>query len=310
MIPPRLRRPIKRWVKRVWHTCVRRLWAFDSADLLSTLRSLGVARGDALFVHSSFDRFIGFKGTVGDLIRTLQAVIEPEGTLVMPTMPFTGTAVEHVAAGKVFDVLRTPSQVGLVTELFRRTPGVVRSVHPTHPVAAWGSKAESLIEGHHLASTPCGAGTPYLRLLEYDAKLLFLGTGVDAFTFYHGVEELLEPDMPFSPFTAEVFHLRSRDHEGRIVDSATRLFDPEWSRRRNMRILVPELKRRAVWREATIGGLHVILLACRDVLGTCRALAEQGVYCYDGAREAWRPAARAASAEVKRIVTAADGSPL
>lgn len=294
MIPPSLRRPLKRWGKRAWNACVRRLWAFDGTDLLRTLRALGIGRGDVVFVHSSFDQFLGFKGTVGDLIRTLQEAVGPEGMLVMPTMPFTGTAVDYAATGKIFDVARTPSQVGLITELFRRTPGVVRSVHPTHSVAAWGARAETLIEGHHLAPTPCGAGTPYLKLVDHHGKLLFLGTGVDAFTFYHGVEELLEPEMPFSPFTREVFHLESRDRQGRIVTSATRLFDPALSRRRNMRILIPELKRRGAWREAWTRRLRVNVLECQEVVEACRELAKDGVYCYDG-----MPAARPAPAEAK-----------
>lgn len=279
-------RALVRWCKRGRQAWARRRWGFDRAAFVATLGRVGVARGDVLLVHSSYDRFTGFTGTVRDVIGALQESVGREGTIVMPTTPFTGTAVDWVAGGRIFDAARTPSQMGLVTELFRRSPGVIRSVHPTHPVAAWGAHAEALTRDHHRAATPCGAGSPYLRLLDYDGKILLLGTGVTAFTFYHGVEELLEPELPFSPFTAEVFHLTSRDRDGTILPTTTRLFDPGWSRRRDMTTLVPVLTRRGDWRAATVGRLDVVLLRCRDVVDACRALAKDGMYCYDTASPA------------------------
>ena len=37
MIPRALRGPVKRWSKRARQVCARRLWAFDTADLLTVL---------------------------------------------------------------------------------------------------------------------------------------------------------------------------------------------------------------------------------------------------------------------------------
>ena len=41
----------------------------------------------------------------------------------------------------VFDVLHEPSCVGILTNIFRQRPGVIRSWHPTHSVAAYGKDA-------------------------------------------------------------------------------------------------------------------------------------------------------------------------
>src|SRR5437773_1957507 len=174
-----------------------------------------------------------------DIIQVLQEAVGPSGTLLMPTMPFSGTALEYVAKDKVFDVTRTPSQMGLITELFRRSPGVRRSIHPTHPVAAWGYKAKEMLEDHHLAKSPCGRQSPYGKLIEFESKILFLGTDIDVMTFFHTLEEELEPKMPFSPFTKEIFTLRCKDQDGNILVSSTRLFDPIYSRRRDLQKLVP-----------------------------------------------------------------------
>ena len=275
------RRAVKGWLKRLRRTCVRRWYSYDREDFLALLRRVGVRLGDIVIVHSSFDRFEAFNGKPTEIILALQQAVGPLGTILMPTLPFTGTAVAYVANGGIFDVVRTPSKMGLLTELFRRSPGVVRSVHPTHPVAAWGARSEEIIAGHHLAVTPCGTGSPYARLFEYDGKILFLGTGIEAMTFFHAVEERMELEMPFTPFTKEPFLLYCKDRDGTVLSSTTRLFAPEWSRLRNLAPLSAALRQRGAWRTARIGGLEVILLGAVDVVDACRDLAKGGVYCYD-----------------------------
>ena len=91
-----------------------------------------------------------------------------------------------------FDVRHTPSCVGVITDIFRTLPGVERSLHPTHSVAARGKLARELIEGHHHGDTPCGTGTPYARLLDKDGQILFLGVGLECNTAFHTVEAIAD----------------------------------------------------------------------------------------------------------------------
>src|SRR3989440_4155979 len=105
---------------------------------------------------------------------------------------------------------------------------------PTHSVAVWGADAAALVAGHVHAKTPCGVGSPYARLLDRDGKILFLGCDVKVMTFFHTVEELLEPRMPFSPFTQQEYLLESVDADGRAWTTRTRLSDPALVRRRNL----------------------------------------------------------------------------
>ena len=129
----------------------------------------------------------------------------------MPTLPFSGSAVEYVRTNAVLDIKRTASRMGFMTEIFRRLPGVSRSLHPTHPVAGWGAKAARLLESHRSAETPCGAGSPFEKLVEVDGKVVLLGVSIRTMTFYHYLEEDLESRMPFSPFTTETFTVSVRD---------------------------------------------------------------------------------------------------
>lgn len=283
-MPTTLKKVAKRWLRRARLARVPRGKPFSPPDFLLLLRRLDVRAGDVLMVHSSYDRFRGFTGKPVDVLAALQTAVGPEGTILMPTLSFEGLAVDYAARGEVFDVKRTPSRMGLLTELFRRRRSVVRSVHPTHSVAAWGANAQEMVAGHHVAGTPCGAGTPFSRLLEYDGKILLLGTGIEAMTFFHTVEEILESRLPVAPFTRESFSLLSRDSTGQILVTRTRLWDPQVAHRRRPGKLVAALKQRGVWKKDRVGRLDAIILNAQDVLNVLRALADKGVYCYDQGR--------------------------
>src|SRR6266849_3585613 len=265
--------PVKRLLHRLRNRYVARFHSFTPEDFRGLLGALGVRTGDVLCVHSSFDRFLGFTGNVGDAIRALQDSVSPDGGLVMPTQPFNSSALEYVRTHPVTNLARSPS-------ILRRTPGAIRSINPTHPVALWGRKGLRLAGNDWEARTPCGQGTAYHRLLDCDGKILMLGTTLQPMTFYHCVEEIIEPLMPFSPFTAEEFALQTKDANSKLYTSRMRLFEPALSRRRRMSLLIPELRARGFWREAHVGRLKVILLNAREVLEACRSLAQKGQFCY------------------------------
>jgi len=161
-------------------------------EFVALLRDLGFNPGATGMLHSSFShvrrRVPGISPK--NLIALLQDLLGPEGTLLMPTFPFQGSQGEYADKTPRFDVQKTPSKVGVLTEVFRQTPGVVRSKHPTHPVAAWGRHAREIISTHHLGPT-FGVTSPFYRLREFDGMVVGLGTRYRyAFTIGHVIEEL------------------------------------------------------------------------------------------------------------------------
>ena len=111
---------------------------FDPAGRDAVARELGVrkffqfAQGDRFFWDLVRDPRI--RGPVEAVIGAFQDVLTPEGTLVLPALSYDEIGPDQPR----FDVLRTKSCVGLIPETFRTMPGVRRSLHPTHSVAAWG----------------------------------------------------------------------------------------------------------------------------------------------------------------------------
>ena len=94
-----------------------------------------------------------------------------EGLLLLPTHTWRFINEEN----RVFDVRRSPCCVGILPELFRHRPGVVRSLHSTHSMAAYGKGAAAYLEGELDANTPCTPGGCYDRLRAAHGKVLLLG---------------------------------------------------------------------------------------------------------------------------------------
>jgi aminoglycoside 3-N-acetyltransferase len=181
-------RGLRHSAQRSWRRA-RRQWAapqIGEREILDAFDRLSMDPPRSLMVHSSLSACGPVQGgplTVIHALRTWNA----GGLLAMPAhsycYPMAG------AAAPVFDVVTTPSVVGAITEAFRRQPGVVRSLHPTHSLAVEGAGGPALIAGHETCATPCGAGTPYARLVQMDAAILMFGTTLDAYTLFHTAED-------------------------------------------------------------------------------------------------------------------------
>lgn len=153
-------------------------------SLKADLQRMGIDPRGTLLVHSSYKSIGPVEGGPEAVLDAL-AEYMAEGLLVLPT--HTWASIDD--RNPRFYVRDTPSCVGALTELFRKRPGVVRSLHPTHSVAALGKDAREFAAGDELSTTPCGYGTAWRRLWERKAAILLVGVDLRRNTFMHGVEE-------------------------------------------------------------------------------------------------------------------------
>jgi len=157
------------------------------------LAECGLRRGGIVLVHSSLSSMGHVPGGAETVIRGLLEALGPEGTLLLPALSY-----EYVGAHqRVFDLLRTPSNVGAIPEHFRTRPGALRSICPTHSVCGVGPLAGAILREHHLDDTPCGPHSPFRKLRDLGGQILFLGCGLRPNTSMHGVEELARPPYLF-----------------------------------------------------------------------------------------------------------------
>ena len=160
-------------------------------DVSNALRALGVQAGDILLVHSAYKSLGPVEGGAATVIGGIEDVLGKEGTLVMPTL-CQGDLLQAYQSW----YMEKPSDVGYLTEYFRKQIYVYRSNHPTHSVAARGKYAYELTF-EHTAGAPhyCPFGdkvfsdtSPWVKMYEMGAKILFLGCNATYNTLKHMVE--------------------------------------------------------------------------------------------------------------------------
>ena len=160
-------------------------------DIESGLRRLGLNSGDLVFVHSSLSSFGRVERGADAVVDAILNVIGPQGTLAVPTFRYMP---------ECFDPAETTSVVGRITEVVRLRPNAIRSLHPTHSVAAIGRWAKQLTEGHE-DTHPFGEGSPLHKLYLMDGKLLLLGVTHRTTSIIHVAEEVAR--MPYLDRTRE-----------------------------------------------------------------------------------------------------------
>jgi aminoglycoside 3-N-acetyltransferase len=200
------------------------------ADLAAGLARLGVQRGDTLFIHSSL-KSLGFvEGGPGAVIGALQDAVGAEGTLLLPTYWLPGGTILATCElpGYVFDVRQHGSNMGALPAAFLATPGVQRSVHPTHSVSALGRHAAWVTAGHHQAPSVFGPGSPWQRFCELpQAKVLGLGVSMGPITFYHLVEDQMDGAFPVPVWADKAYSLPCIDADGTPWTVPVRAYRPE-----------------------------------------------------------------------------------
>ena len=153
-------------------------------DLLRDIHTLDLDPKGTLLIHSSCKAIGPVEGGAHTVLDAWCDFYR-EGLLIFPTHTWDRVGKDH----PVFDSRKDPSCVGILSELFRQRPGVVRSLHPTHSVAALGKDARAYTAGEEKAVTPLPRDGCWGRLLDRDATILFLGCSLRSNTFLHGVEE-------------------------------------------------------------------------------------------------------------------------
>ncbi len=159
------------------------------ARILNQLKEMGINKRDTVLVHSSM-KSIGGDLSPEEVIDLLKAAVGEEGTLLMPALTYKNVRVEE----PVFDSGLSMPCIGLLPRTFFKSERVVRSVHPTHSVCAWGKNAVEITDGQEKDQTPVGKNSPYMKIVNYNGKLLFIGEVLHACTFMHGVEEVMGSD--------------------------------------------------------------------------------------------------------------------
>lgn len=217
------------WARNSYLSLRRRLYpamqrwygTFDASGLRAELEQRVGNDFEILMVHSSVNHMqpMYTEGPL-ELLRMLTEFCGPDRTLAMPAFYFGDPAIGGARAtfeqNPSFDLRRTPSQMGLLTELFRRSKGVYQSRHPVLRVSALGPLAESMTSGHEQADTPCGRNTPFDFMATHDTLILGIGKPFEVLTQVHHAEDLLGDAFPVPRTPAPPLAMSLIDGEQKI----------------------------------------------------------------------------------------------
>lgn len=176
---------------------------YPSSKVKDHLFNLGISPDDTVLLHgdagiasqyiyeNDTDPVLGFF----DEVKTYLS----KGTILVPSFTYSATK------GELFDVLETPSDVGLFSEKFRMLDGVVRSHHPIFSICALGRSSAYFTSS--IVEDCFGEGTFFDLLCKKDVKIITLGCALECITFIHFVEQKLNiPYRYLKTFAAQVLH--------------------------------------------------------------------------------------------------------
>ncbi|WP_419642637.1 AAC(3) family N-acetyltransferase, partial [Victivallis vadensis] len=166
----------------------------------------------------------------------------------------------------------TPACVGTLPNVFLKTPGVCRSLHPLYSVAAVGPGAAEFVAGHEQCDSGYGPGSPWEKLAERGAQVLLAGVGLEVLSFLHFTAEAVSSGLRANPHFECELHVFDRDGREVPVPPQRRPFGysaafPE---------LQPVLEKAGALRRCRFGAAPSLLAECRATLEAVRAFGENG----------------------------------
>ncbi len=157
-------------------------------DMNAMAKRLGIKNGDTVLVHSSYKSLGNVKGGADAVIDAFLDAVGEDGTLIFPT--FCQNDWEHVYENWHMDA---PSDVGYLTNVFRKRKDALRSNQATHSVAAIGKQAQYITQTHGetgkrigiFGDTPFSADSPWEKMYELNTKIVFLCINLTSCTARH-----------------------------------------------------------------------------------------------------------------------------
>ena len=185
-----LRKSIKKSVgKIIYHK------KYTAADIVSVMKQIGLKKGSVICIHASMKEFYNYRGTAKELIDLILNELGPEGTLMMPAFPHNHLRCK---SNYIFDIENDPTGAGYLAEVFRKYPGVKRSINVQHSVCALGKHAQYLIKDHHKTHDCWDKNSPWQRMIELNGIVINLGMPSSYIgTFDHCVESILQYDYDY-----------------------------------------------------------------------------------------------------------------
>lgn len=169
-------------------------------DIHEFLTRNKIKRSDTVLVHTSFRSLGEVEGGCDGFIDAMCEYLS-DGLFIVPTHTWANVT----QSTPVFDVRKTKPCIGALPRVAAFRADGVRSLHPTHSVAAFGARAREFVRGEERSCTPCPVGGVWSRLYDEGARILLVGVGLNRNTYIHAIDEMIDlPNRLAEPVTLYV----------------------------------------------------------------------------------------------------------
>ncbi len=247
---------------------------------------LGLRTRDLVYVHSGIDG-LSLSFPFYRILFLIKEVIGRGGTVVFPTYPnHRISSYEWLKQGNVFDVRRTPSYTGILTEFARRQRGAVRSLHPTKSVCAIGPASKEITATHHLSPYPYDTCSPYYKLIERGGKIIGLGATTNYISFGYCVDDALKEKFPVRVYHDEIFDAPCINYEGQSVTVKTYAHDMSTTVHPDMPRFMKTYVSEEACRDLQIKGMKFFRASAPKLFDEMMELAQRDIIAYP--RSVWK----------------------
>ena len=156
-------------------------------DIFAFLEKMGIRHTDTVTIHAALRKVVEIENGADVLIDGLKEYLS-EGLLLVPTHTWANVNPKN----PVFDVRQTVPCIGTLAKVAAFRKDGIRSLHPTHSMAAFGKNARDYIAGEEKSHTPAPVGGALSRLYDAQGKVLLLGIGHERNTYLHAVDEMID----------------------------------------------------------------------------------------------------------------------
>lgn len=171
----------------------------------------GIRHDDVVTIHCSLRAIGEIEGGADGLIDAFCAHLS-DGLFLVPTHTWDNVAREH----PFYDVKTTEPCIGTLAKIAAFRTDAVRSLHPTHSMAAFGKRAADYVRGEEHSASPAPVGGCLSRLYEENGKVLLIGVGHERNTYLHAVDERLNLPDRLNP---DPFVITIQDANGNCLQS-------------------------------------------------------------------------------------------
>ena len=161
-----------------------------SEYLCEFLKNGNINKNDRLIFHSDIRILYKdlikkkFKFTLNDIADHFIEYIGNKGTLIIPTFNF------NFCNGENFSIKNTKSQMGVLSEVFRKKAGKNRSWHPVYSFVIFGNIPMDYLNKKNYSAY--GKSSLFHWLTLSDGKIAIVDLpDQNSMTYYHHVEELM-----------------------------------------------------------------------------------------------------------------------